>query len=193
MRIYRILERTGVAGPGQRFCLWVQGCSRRCEGCVMEGAMGFNGGFELDTEVLFHQISSINNIEGVTFLGGEPLEQADEVGKLAERVQSAGLSVLVFTGFTYEELLTSGDVSVSRLLGATDLLIDGPFIKEKFDLSRPWAGSSNQQYRFLSGRYTEKDITGEPNRIEVRIGTDGKTMVNGMGNFDLIKSMFKRM
>ncbi|MDR1630659.1 MAG: radical SAM protein [Oscillospiraceae bacterium] len=189
IQIYRLLERTKMAGPGWRFCIWVQGCSRRCEGCVARETWPHNGGTEMRTGDLFHQISSVPDIEGITFLGGEPFEQPGAVAALAKQAQAAGLSVVAFTGFTYEELLVMNHPHVLQLLNATDLLIDGPFIQAQFDLNRPWVGSANQRYRFLTDRYQESDLAGITNQIEVRIAPNGKTLVNGMGDFAEIQKL----
>ncbi len=189
IRVYRILERTKMAGPGWRFCLWVQGCGRHCEGCMAEETWDYDGGAEMSTESVFERISAVKDIEGITFLGGEPLDQAAAVYELVQRCRPFGLSVTVFTGYTYEELLSKNDRNINDLLSATDLLIDGPFIQRQFDLSRPWVGSANQQYRFLTEKYSESDIKDVRNQIEVRISKNGETLVNGMGNFDKIKKL----
>jgi anaerobic ribonucleoside-triphosphate reductase activating protein len=148
-----------------------------------------DGGFPLDTEELFSRIRGTSAIEGITFLGGEPFEQAEALAQLACKVQAAGLSVTTFTGFSYEGLKTGADPATTRLLAATDLLIDGSYQEGLFDLSRPWVGSANQRYHFLTKRYRPSDIEGIPNQIEIRISPDGTAFLNGMGNFAKIKAL----
>lgn len=189
IQIYRSLERTKMAGPGWRFCLWVQGCSRHCKGCMAKETWPHDGGNSMDTKTLFQQISATRNIEGVTFLGGEPFEQSEAVAALARQAQAIGLSVVTFTGLNYEELLADENMYTRRLLDTTDLLIDGLFVQEQFDLSRPWVGSSNQRFFFLTDRYSESDLEGISNQIEVRIASNGKTFINGMGDFAKIKKL----
>ena len=126
----------------------------------------------------------INRIEGVTFLGGEPFEQAKALGVIAEAVRKKGLSVVCFTGGKYEELKQNPDNK--KLLDNTDLLIDGEFIEELTDYSRPWCGSSNQRYHFLTDRYDEEIFTKYKNKVEINISKNGQTFMNGMGNFDEI-------
>ena len=82
-------------------------------------------------------------------------EQAEALGEIAEKVRAAGLGVLCFTGGTLEEL--SEIPENRRLLDNIDLLIDGEFMLDKLDYSRPWCGSSNQRYHFLTNLYN-KDI-----------------------------------
>ena len=188
--VFKILKNTQVEGPGNRFCIWVQGCKRHCKGCWAKDTWEFGVGTKYSVEELFSQIKEVENIEGVTFLGGEPFEQAQELSLLASKVKSLGLSVLCFTGYTIDELRAKNDESVNSLLACIDLLIDGGFEEEKFDLSRPWVGSSNQQYHYLSDVYSPEVISQYKNKIEARIAADGRLEVNGMGDFEQIKRNF---
>jgi len=117
-------------------------------------------------------------------LGGEPFEQAEALGLIAEGVKQNGLSVLCFTGGKLEELRS--ELKNKKLLDNTDLLIDGEFIEELTDYSRPWCGSSNQRYHFLTDRYNEEIFTKYKNKVEVNISKNGQIFMNGMGNFDEI-------
>ena len=186
IRYFKILENTRVEGPGMRFCIWVQGCSRGCKGCWAKHSHPHSGGKLISVTKLFEMIKAQKNIEGVTFLGGEPFEQAKALGLLAKKVQGERLSVVTFTGATFEELGSAKNKDVGRLLKYTDLLIDGAFEEENFDISRPWVGSSNQKYHFLSGRYDERAINGIKNKAEVRIQRNGSLFINGMGDFNKI-------
>ena len=189
IQIHRYLNRTKMAGPGWRFCIWVQGCSRRCENCMAKETWLHNDGSAMDTEELLKQIVAVPDIEGVTFLGGEPFEQPRAVALLAQGVKNSGLSVVTFTGFTIEELSSQSNPYVQYLLKVTDLLIDGPFIEDKFSLNRPWVGSSNQRFQFLTERYNENDLIGVRNQVEIRITPNGKTLINGMCDFSKIKGL----
>ncbi len=188
MRIYKILKKTNAEGPGNRFCIWVQGCSKHCKGCFAKETWNFSAGTEYSAEELFAMINSQENIEGVTFLGGEPFEQASEVLKLTKLIKAKNLSVVCFTGFKIEDLKSQNNNIINELLDNIDLLIDGEFQQDKFDLSRPWIGSSNQRYIFLSNRYKLRDIMKYRNRVEIRISEDGRLVMNGMGNFETLKS-----
>lgn len=192
LQIYKILQKTQVEGPGVRYCIWVQGCSRRCKGCFAKATWDFDGGTKMAVQDIIAEISATEEIEGVTFLGGEPFEQPEGLYLLAKEARKNGRSVLCFTGFTYEQLLGfPKDSFVRKLLSEIDLLIDSPFEEENFDLSRPWVGSSNQRYLFLTNRYSEKDIAGVKNKVEARVGKDGKVFMNGMGDFHQIKNLIK--
>lgn len=79
------------------------------------------------------------------------------------------------------------------MLEITDLLVDGPFMKEKLDVRRPWVGSSNQNYRFLSNRYIhlKNTLLNIPNKLEIRIEPSCKILVNGMAAPDTLHELFK--
>ncbi|MFC0187117.1 4Fe-4S single cluster domain-containing protein [Fictibacillus aquaticus] len=185
LRIHRFLPVTTVEGPGKRACLWVQGCSIQCRGCGVPWTWNSKGGSDTTVIEMFSQIKESlqkNDIEGVTFLGGEPFDQAEALAELAALVKSIGLSVMCFSGYTYETLLQGHKPGSDTLLSLTDLLIDGPFVQEQLDLSRPWVGSSNQNYRFLTDRYSflEDQLHSIPNKLEIRIERNGVVAVNGM-------------
>jgi len=187
LNVFKILKNTSVEGPNNRFCIWVQGCKRQCKGCWATNTWEANAGMQLSVEELFEKIKATKNIEGVTFLGGEPFEQAQALSLLAEKVKSLYLSITTFTGYVLEDLLALKDANVDKLLSFTDLLIDGPFEEDKFDLSRPWVGSTNKRYIFLTDRYSFDDIKDVKNKIEVRISQNGAVFINGMGDFKQVQ------
>ena len=121
-------------------------------------------------------------IEGITVLGGEPFEQTEGLLELVKCCKEKGYTVILFTGFFYEQLLRQREKR--EILSYTDLLIDGPYIEDKRDFTRPWVGSSNQKYIFLSERYSEKDLKEVKNKLEIRISKEGGIWVNGMGNIN---------
>src|SRR5690606_38213583 len=87
-------------------------------------------------------------------LGGEPFAQAEALADVARRVrEQAGLSAMVFTGYTLEQLRAAQRPDWDALLGATDLLVDGLYVREQFETRRRWIGSANQRAHFLTDRY----------------------------------------
>ena len=188
--VFKLLKNTQVEGPGKRFCIWVQGCKKHCPNCWAKDTWEFGIGTKYSVDDLFNQIKEVQDIEGITFLGGEPFEQADELAELSIKIKGLGLSVLCFTGYTLEELQSKNDDGVNLFLSNIDLLIDGGFEQDKFDLSRPWVGSSNQRYIYLTDFYNKEIISRYKNKIEARIGEDGKLEINGMGDFEQIRRNF---
>ncbi|WP_423799841.1 4Fe-4S single cluster domain-containing protein [Neobacillus sp. SAB-20_R2A] len=186
LRLSRIEKRTKVEGPGLRYCIWVQGCPIRCEGCFNPHTWDPNGGILMDIDEIYEDIKSTleasPELEGVTFLGGEPFSQAQALTILAQKIKALKLSIVTFTGYEYETILKSPNSSWHSLLKETDLLIDGPYIQSQHDLSRPWVGSKNQQYRFLTDAYKhlETKLAQIPNKLEIRLHPDGTISANGM-------------
>lgn len=182
LRIHRFLPFTRAEGPGNRACLWVQGCSVHCSGCAVPWTWDPTAGTVVESASLAEQIIGQEDIEGVTFLGGEPFDQAAALAALGNQIRAARLSVMTFTGYELENLQRANRKDWNSLLAVTDLLIDRPFRKELLDLSRPWVGSKNQRYHFLSDRYQdlESELNQIPNRLEVRLQSDGQVLINGM-------------
>jgi anaerobic ribonucleoside-triphosphate reductase activating protein len=190
IRINSYIPITNVEGVGTRFAIWVQGCPIHCEGCANSHMWDFNGGKIYEISEFIKIIKSYaNRIEGITWLGGEPLAQIMPVVKISEEVQKIGLSVITFTGYDYNEIKNQKEVK--ELIKYTDILIDGKFEKDKIDYSRAWVGSKNQNYYFFSDRYDKSVITEYKNKFEVRITPDNKVILSGMGDFNKLKEIIE--
>lgn len=185
MRIHRIVPRTRAEGPGWRFALWVQGCHNGCPGCFAREMWDPRGGKETALSELLWSLRETKErypeLSGVTLLGGEPMEQAEELAAFAEEAGKMGLTVLTFTGLTRECIESEGSPAQRRLLTASDVLIDGPYREEERDFSRPLAGSRNQVFHFLTGRIRPEEMKEAGNRVELRISPQGLLSGNGMG------------
>lgn len=194
LKIHRFLPTTNVEGPGKRACIWVQGCPIHCHGCAVPETWSFNGGKQIDMQEIVDRILDNSQIEGVTFAGGEPFMQAKELAYIGRRIKEVGLSVLTFTGFVIDEIKKKNIKDWYDLLSVTDLLIDGPYRYDLADVSRPWVGSSNQNYHFLSQRYKylEAEITNLSNRLEIRLYPNGRIDVNGMASSEILKDIFNQ-
>ncbi|MFJ6678064.1 4Fe-4S single cluster domain-containing protein [Microbacterium sp. NPDC091382] len=188
LRWSRFVPATAAEGPGLRAAVWVQGCAVRCPGCFNPHLWAARGA-RLDdpAELAARWIADAHaaGAEGVTLLGGEPFDQAGALAVVAEAFCAAGLGVMTFSGYTLDRLRTwSADRDdVARLLAATDLLCDGPYLADLPDTRRPWIGSRNQSIRALTPRYAadvERIVRGEGrDSLEVRITADGAVAVNG--------------
>ncbi len=155
LKIYATLDCTRALGPFVRFALWVQGCPRRCPGCMTPQARPLDGGKTVPIRELACRIGSLPEIEGITISGGEPFLQPAALAGLLAMVQTRrDLGVIVYTGFTLETLTQMGkaDPGVRDFLSAIDLLIDGPYVRE-LDDGRSLRGSSNQRVLSLTRRY----------------------------------------
>lgn len=140
--------RSLVAGPGTRAVVWVAGCLRRCPGCMKPDLFAFDAGTSLSVDQVKNKILDIEDVDGVTFSGGEPFEQAIPLARLGAKLKAHGLSVLVYSGYRLDML--RAQQRFHCLLEVADIVIDGEYRQE---LSPPirWRGSSNQSIHALSG------------------------------------------
>ena len=149
-----------------------------------------SGGIEYEVSDIVDMIFSCSDeIEGVTFLGGEPLDQPEAVFEISREVRKKGLSVLIFTGYEYEKIKDLPQYQ--NLENLADILIDGGYDKNLKDFSRPWVGSSNQKYYFFSDRYSEDIVSRYRNKFEIHFDENNEVFVNGMGNYDKLKELIK--
>jgi anaerobic ribonucleoside-triphosphate reductase activating protein len=183
VRIAARVRDTEAEGPGRRWALWVQGCPLRCAGCCNPEMLPERAGHGRDALVSVDELArealATPGIEGVSFLGGEPFAQAAALAELAERVREGGLGVMVFTGYALAELRERDDEGTRRLLGATDLLVDGRYDRTQPDTTRRWIGSRNQVLHFLTDRHRPDDPRfSRANSVELRLSR-GLLTVNG--------------
>ncbi len=169
--------------------VWVQGCSLGCPGCFNPHTHSKGGGRTIAIEVLAQRILARSDIEGVTFSGGEPFEQAAPLHALARLLRPAGLSILAFSGFTIEEI-RSGSVAQKALLEACDVLVDGRY-DPKRATPRLWRGSSNQRIHFLTPRHLDwlPRIERVERTIEFQIAPDGSVTITGFPEPRLSRSL----
>ncbi|MFO0550765.1 MAG: 4Fe-4S single cluster domain-containing protein [Polyangiaceae bacterium] len=180
LRLAKRIRSTTSEGPGARYAVWVQGCAIRCAGCCNPEMFAPTGGELVSCLDLVADITSSPAIEGVSFLGGEPFEQAAALANVARSVRAAGLSVMTYTGRVYEELVANENPAELDLLANTDLLADGPFDRAQPGSRYRWLGSQNQRLFALSARYSLDDprLVGA-NTIDIRLGRDGLLEISG--------------
>ena len=177
LRLSRVLHGTLAEGPHLRSAVWVQGCSIRCKGCINPQLFSTTGGTPTSPQDIVNDAIAAG-VEGLTLLGGEPFDQAEAGADLAEAAQAAGLGIITFSGFNFEELQNASSQH-RRLIDATDLLVDGPYDQSSPEQSRALVGSSNQRFIHLSERYSTYDPQRASNRVDVRIDIDGTINVAG--------------
>lgn len=145
IRIAGVIEESIVDGWGIRYVVFTQGCPHDCPGCHNPETHDFNGGVVIDTDKLIKDFKNNPLLKGITFSGGEPFAQPKPLLELAQRIHALGKDVTCYTGYTYEEIISSGNEDWIKLLDETDVLIDGRFILEKRNLKLLFRGSSNQR------------------------------------------------
>lgn len=195
LNIAQTVRCTEAEGPGRRFAIWFQGCPLRCPGCCNPEMLPFDGGEQIEVHELITQIEAAaerDGIEGITLIGGEPFAHAVGAVQVAREVRRRGLSVMIFSGYTLDEIRSLTDPATAELLSETDLLVDGPYIREQPEFRRRWVGSSNQQIHFLTDRYSPDDSSwNESNTLEIRL-ENGEVSVNGFPARDAV-GLWKRL
>lgn len=147
VRLSGIAYESLVNGPGIRRVLFSQGCKHNCKGCFNPDTHSFEGGREFSADYLVEDILKNPMLKGVTFSGGDPLEQADKFAYIAERLKRHGLNVWSYTGYTFEYIVkqAANMKDWQKLLDNIDVLVDGRFECDKSIEGLKFRGSSNQR------------------------------------------------
>ena len=167
-----------VNGPGVRFVLWTQGCSKGCSECFNPETWSTNIYKELSPTQIFELIKNFE-VDGVTISGGDPLEQEDELLELLMLLSTMRLrkGVILFSGFTRAEI--SSNFIREQCLKYIDVLIDGRYEKNlKIDFSL--RGSSNQEFYFFSDKISSDELSFDQ-EIEISV-LEGDIMMTGFPN-----------
>ena len=153
---YGEIKKCDIAnGIGVRVSLFVSGCSHHCKGCFNEMTWDFNYGrpFTKETEDILLEYLEPDYIEGLSLLGGEPFEHSNQEALLPflERVKEKypGKTIWCYSGYIFEkdmlEYMCKEWDETSKILKLIDVLVDGPFIEAKKNLSLLFRGSENQR------------------------------------------------
>jgi anaerobic ribonucleoside-triphosphate reductase activating protein len=166
IRVAGIVKNSITDGPGFRYAIFTQGCPHNCFGCHNPESHSFTDGEDYAEDRIIAEILEDELLDGVTFSGGEPFMQAEELACIAVEIKKrTDLNIYCFTGYTWEELI---DQSTTRpgwqdLLEVVDVIIDGRFEMALRSLNLRFRGSSNQcaidvKKSLASGRKIEIDI-----------------------------------
>lgn len=153
---YATIKNCDIAnGPGVRVSLFVSGCTHRCKGCFNEVAWDFNYGEPFTQETVDYILSLLkpSYVKGLTLLGGEPFEPENQ-GAIVELLRQVKekypeKSIWAFSGYLFDRDMLSGQLGdpavLKEFLSYLDVLVDGPFVESKKDLTLRFRGSSNQR------------------------------------------------
>ena len=139
---------TRAEGPYRRLAIWFQGCLLQCPGCCNPELIDMEKKHIISLEKLIditQKAKVDHHIEGVTYLGGEPTLQ-HYLPELTRRIHQMDLGIILFTGYAITQL---SDDMIKHI----DLLVDGPYLKDKPDHERNMSGSTNQSIHYLTDRY----------------------------------------
>lgn len=177
INIHAVIPLSSVNGPGKRLVVFFQGCLRGCKGCFNPDTHSFDEKDLCSAREVFERFLKPGT-EGMTVSGGEPFMQPEGLSDLLKEARRRGLSTVVYTGFTIEEL--RGDQARKGCLPLIDILIDGPYEEESKETTLLARGSTNQRIHLLTGRYKADDFL-MPGRVEVLISKDGVVTETGFG------------
>ena len=192
MLLHAMTAASRANGPGLRAVVWFQGCSLGCENCFNVSTHRFEGQHIPPSEVAeaILQANAPEPIDGVTFSGGEPIQQADDLLELIEelRRRDRRLSYGLFSGYTERELASGRYFCVSpqtieerrdlwyRIRQHLDFAVMGRY-NQRQPASAPLCSSGNQRLRLLSGRYEMRDFA--PLQMEITISDGGLAQLTG--------------
>ncbi|MEO2603569.1 anaerobic ribonucleoside-triphosphate reductase activating protein [Clostridium butyricum] len=147
IRLSGIAYESLVNGPGIRRVFFSQGCKHNCKGCFNPDTHDFNGGENRNMDELIESVLDNPMIKGVTFSGGDPLEQAEKFAYMAKAFKNNNLNVWCYTGYTYEYIREHKDENNgwNELLNNIDVLVDGKFEEENIQEGLKFRGSTNQR------------------------------------------------
>ena len=152
---YCQIKKNDIAnGTGVRVSLFVSGCTHRCEGCFNACAWDFEYGepFDADVEDRLMEYLAPDYVQGLSLLGGEPFEKANQLALLPfllrVRERYPQKDVWCYTGYLWEDIFEGGraytEYSV-KMLDCIDVLVDGPFVLKEKNISLKFRGSENQR------------------------------------------------
>lgn len=184
-------------GPGHRFPIWVQGCSIRCtDDCISPHLIDRRPRHLLQVGAVLEMLRkrarhAPESVEGVTFLGGEPTDQAGPLAALARAVREWDWTVMTYSGHTLQQLRKGDSTPIRDLLAATDILIDGPFVPSLQDPDLRWRGSSNQRIHLLTDRYRIDQIESLPAKkgVDVTLTPQGRLVVSGVEEKETVRRL----
>ena len=149
MQIDRIYYPVKTLGPGNRIGIWTIGCTHRCLGCSNPELWDENTAKDISIDRIISYIETIKDAEGITITGGDPFNQLDDLTVLLHKLNNLGYEdILVYSGYTIEEILEMGELA-KRAIDNIGVLIDGPYIDGLND-NKGIRGSSNQKIIVLN-------------------------------------------
>ncbi len=153
---YSEIKSVDIAdGQGIRVSLFVSGCTHHCPGCFNTETWDFNYGEEYTSQTAEHLLKLLNKpyINGLTLLGGEPFEEVNQKSLLEllrlVRERLPQKDIWAYTGYIYDRDLQPGGRAyfqeTAEMLDKIDVLVDGPYIASRADISLAFRGSDNQR------------------------------------------------
>ena len=179
MNIARILYPVESLGPGKRIGIWTCGCNHKCSNCSNPELWEFRREYEHPIKKIISIIKDIiinqgYEIDGITISGGDPFFQVNELNSLLRELKPISDDILVYTGYTLEELHTMNNDKIEENLRLIDVLIDGRYI-EALNHCEVLRGSVNQNIYIFNKSLQERyrNYCHKPGMIQNFITNDG--------------------
>lgn len=170
----RIYYPVLTLGYGKRIGVWVRGCARGCPECISPELQTYEGR-EIEVEEITRRIPKDLSVDGLTISGGEPFDQSEGIAELVRWFEkNYGGDILIFTGYTYEELVSREDKSIQDILGRIAVLVDGPYVAG-LNNGIGLRGSANQ--RLIIRKFQERYADAECWERKVQFVGEGDSLI----------------
>lgn len=190
MLIHSFVPASRANGPGLRAVVYVQGCSLNCRGCWNAETHALVGTEQAPEQVAQTIIAGASALDGVTFSGGEPMQQAHDLLITLQTIRAAApeLSIGIYSGYSHHELAvgrfetrqSADQIRRARLWqeirSDLDFAVLGRYVESRPG-NLPLRSSTNQDLQLFSGRYSTADFA--PLEVEVQIGSEGVVQITG--------------
>lgn len=194
MLVHSKMDSSSVNGPGNRAVLWFQGCNLGCKGCWNPGTHTFHEKNRTSIGEIQDWIKGLKDVEGITFSGGEPMQQAPYLYVLVAwiREHRPDLSICMYTGYSVKELengtfkwISAEDADWQRgskqlwaaIKEHMDFAVTGRYIQSMACHDEPLRGSRNQEVVFYTDRYKEDNLS--PQIAEISVSDDAFVQITG--------------
>lgn len=177
MQIDRFYFPVETLGYGKRMCIWTVGCPHHCYNCSNPELWDCNDDKEISVLTMINAIKPyINKCDGITITGGDPFFQAKDLEYLLYELKSiCEGDILVFSGYTFEEILNNSEMN--NCLKYIDVLIDGKYIDAMND-NKGLRGSSNQNIHILNKRFQYRYLNAEALERQSQLVVDNGLLMN---------------
>lgn len=199
-----LTRQTEANGPGKRGLIHFQGCSLGCKGCFNPESHAFNTKQEMSLGYIQDWISSLTDIEGITFSGGEPMQQAPYLYALVSwiREKHPNLTIGIYTGYNKKELENGSfkwksSYNADWVRGSQqlwqeirkhlDFAVTGRYVESMSCHDEPLRGSRNQEVLFFTERYKQSDLPEQS--AEITVDDEGLIQITGFPTIEFLENM----
>ena len=169
----RIYYPVKVLGPGRRVGIWMNGCGKQCPGCISPEMRYYDPAKEMTVNDIVKMIAAIDGgIDGFTVSGGEPFYDPAALNALVLALSEISDDILIFTGYTLEELRARKSDEIDSVLKHCAAIVDGPFQKDR-KVRQGLRGSSNQRIFVFRHHDRYADAKTQDRSLQTVVYTNG--------------------